>query len=124
MKLYYSGANNPAYIYRHNNNVSELIILKPTRQAIGMTGEEKMGYAQQEMDLKSGDTIYLFSDGYVDQFGGGKGKKLGYERFKNILSEAFSLPMEQQKDFLDRQITGWQGNTEQTDDICIMGIRV
>jgi ligand-binding sensor domain-containing protein/serine phosphatase RsbU (regulator of sigma subunit) len=124
MKLYYSGANNPAYIYRQSSNVSELIIMKPTRQAIGMTGEEKMGYAQQEMELKPGDTIYLFSDGYVDQFGGGKGKKLGYERFKNILSEAFLLPVDQQKNFLDRQITSWQGNTEQTDDVCIMGIRI
>jgi serine phosphatase RsbU (regulator of sigma subunit) len=123
-KLYYSGANNSAYVYRKTNDRTELIILKPTKQAIGQVLERTVKYDLHEMNLLSGDTIYLFSDGYPDQFGGERDKKLNYKRFKEILAHAYDLPMGLQKNFIEKKLMEWKQETPQTDDICVMGIRI
>jgi ligand-binding sensor domain-containing protein/serine phosphatase RsbU (regulator of sigma subunit) len=123
-KLYYSGANNPIYILRNKNGEVEVFILKATKQAIGLVGESVLKYDVQEFDLKEGDTIYLFSDGYADQFGGERNKKFTYKRFRETLIEAFWLPVNQQRDFLDSRLEAWKNGTEQTDDVCVLGIRV
>ena len=124
-KLYYSGANNPIYIYRKaENNCVEEIIIKPTKQAIGSSNEKIVDYELHIIDLKKGDTIYMFSDGYADQFGGEKNKKITYKRFRTILSEAFVLPIEQQKKYMETKLEEWRNGLEQTDDICVMGIKI
>ncbi|MGZ6540093.1 MAG: PP2C family protein-serine/threonine phosphatase [Bacteroidia bacterium] len=124
LKLYFSGANNPAYIYRQVKENIELIILKPTKQAIGTISRDILKYELQEIDLLPGDTIYLFSDGYPDQFGGTRDKKLNYKRFKEILAQAFELPIGLQKNFIEKKFSEWKLETEQTDDVCVMGIRI
>jgi two-component system, sensor histidine kinase LadS len=123
-KLYYSGANNPIYIIRQTENIPELIALKATKQAIGSIYDTAMNYELQIMDLQAGDTIYLFSDGFADQFGGDANKKYNYKRFKETLLSAFELPMPMQQTYLDNVLKSWKGNTEQTDDVCVMGIKI
>jgi serine phosphatase RsbU (regulator of sigma subunit) len=122
--LYYSGANNPVYIFRKLKDKTQLIILHPTKQAIGLINENIGKYECSEFDLLPGDTIYLFSDGFADQFGGDSDKKLNHRRFKEILSQAFELPVGLQRNFLEKKFEGWRRDTEQTDDVCIMGIRI
>ena len=124
MQLYYAGANNPIYIYRNGNNGVEEIILKPTKQAIGSSTETKLNYKLNVIELFIGDTIYLFSDGYADQFGGPNNKKITYKRFRAILSKAFLLPISKQKHFIENSLEVWKNVIEQTDDICIMGIKI
>jgi serine phosphatase RsbU (regulator of sigma subunit) len=74
--------------------------------------------------LKPNDTFYIFSDGYVDQFGGEKGKKLKAKAFREILVSIQEMSMEDQKTFLDQKIEEWRGGLEQVDDICVIGVRV
>jgi len=71
-----------------------------------------------------GDTIYLFSDGFADQFGGPRNKKMTYRTFRTILARAIPLPMNKQVDFIESGLEAWQRDTEQTDDICVFGIRI
>ena len=124
--LYYSGANNPIYVYRtdEESHLPILHILKPNKQAIGSISDTIQNYDLQIFDVQAGDTIYLFSDGYADQFGGEYNKKLNYKRFKEILAKASEMPMSLQRTFLKEQFESWKGAIEQTDDVCIMGIKI
>ncbi|MCE3228651.1 MAG: hypothetical protein K0S32_3202 [Bacteroidetes bacterium] len=122
--LYYSGANNPVYIFRKVSEKAQLTILHPTKQAIGLINENISNYESCEFDLLPGDNIYLFSDGYADQFGGNDDKKLNYRRFKEILSQACELPIGLQRNFLEKKFEEWRKTTDQTDDVCVMGIRI
>lgn len=120
-KLYFAGANNPVWIVRG----AELIELKPDKQAISASDEiEKKPFSSQVVDLQKGDCLYLFSDGYADQFGGPKGKKFMYKQFKNILTANAHLPMQEQKQILSQANDDWKGNLEQVDDILVIGIKV
>ncbi len=124
-KLYYAGANNAIYIYRKQRaKGSEIIVLKATKQAIGSINDNVKNYNLNVVDLQKDDTIYLFSDGYADQFGDVENKKLNYKRFKAILTEAFDMPIHQQRAHIQSRFETWLGNTEQTDDVCVMGIRI
>jgi len=122
-KLYFSGANNPVYVYRKKVNAPQLIVLKPNKQAIGSVTDNTVNYNLQAFDLEKGDMVYLFSDGYADQFGGEKDKKFNYKRFKEILSIACTMPLPMQKKIMEEKFENWKGATEQTDDVCVMGIR-
>lgn len=122
-KLYYSGANNPAYLFRKSEDGSqELNVLAPTKQAIGAVVETIEQYKLHSIDLQKGDTVYLFSDGFPDQFGGDNNKKYNYKRFKEFLAKISSLPIQEQQTVLDREFESWRGRNEQIDDVCIMGI--
>lgn len=123
-KLYYSGANNPVYIFRKTDDSTELFVLKPTKQAIGSVSEKLVNYKSQVFDIVAGDTIYMFTDGYPDQFGGEKDKKLNYRRFKALLESASEMPMSLQRSFIEDHFEKWKGRTPQTDDVCIMGIKI
>ncbi len=123
-KLYYSGANNPIYIVRNTDQGPELTILKATKQGIGFAVDQVKSYDLQTFNVIAGDTIYLFTDGFADQFGGKNDKKLNYKRFKEILLQASEIPMRLQKSFLENHFENWRGTTEQTDDVCIMGIKI
>lgn len=123
-KLYYSGANNSLYIFRKTDAEPKLFILKPTKQAIGSVSEKILNYQSQIFDLLAGDTIYMFTDGYPDQFGGDYDKKLNYKRFKEILSTASEMPVSLQRAYLEECFERWKGRAPQTDDVCVMAIKI
>ncbi|MEA3317389.1 MAG: SpoIIE family protein phosphatase, partial [Bacteroidota bacterium] len=121
MTLQYAGANNPIYIIRDN----KLIEYKATRNPIGLYLVET-SFDNHNIDLQKNDSIYMFSDGFVDQFGGDNGKKFRTKRFRRLLLEINNRPMQEQKETILRSFNSWTGNNEyeQVDDILIFGIRV
>lgn len=118
-QLQFSGANNPLYIIREN----ELIEIKGDKQHIGKHHKESK-FTNHNINLKKNDCIYLFSDGYADQFGGPKGKKFMYKQFKNLLLKISNLPLNQQKEILDDTFENWRGDLEQIDDVCVIGVKI
>jgi ligand-binding sensor domain-containing protein/serine phosphatase RsbU (regulator of sigma subunit) len=118
--LEYSGAYNPIYLIRNG----ELIETKGNRFAIGRseTSHEKI-FTNHEIKIKRGDTIYIFSDGYADQFGGESGKKFKTAPMKELLLNLQDKSMEEQHSILDSTIEAWRGDIEQIDDILIIGRR-
>ena len=130
-KLYFSGANNPLYILRKIDNESNftiknehygLIEMKADIQPIGKYFAREP-FTTTELELKDGDTIYSFSDGYADQFGGPKGKKYKYKPFKRFLLSIQGKSMSEQRSALLNEFDTWKGNEEQIDDVCIFGVR-
>ncbi len=119
MKLEFSGANNSAYLIR-NGEIKEL---KADKQPIGEYLTRK-DFTNNEIALVKGDTIYSFSDGYPDQFGGPKGKKFKYSQLENLLLSIQNKTMAEQKEILNDTIEKWKGSLEQVDDICVFGVRV
>ena len=123
----FSGAFNPAYFVTNG----ELLETKGDPQPVGFFYEEQELFTKKVIDVKEGGMIYLFSDGYPDQFGGSRGKKFKYKRFKDLLITNSHLPMDEQRDILDQKLEEWKGNTErygepydQIDDILIMGFKI
>jgi serine phosphatase RsbU (regulator of sigma subunit) len=120
-KLLYAGANNPLWIIRKG----ELIQVKADKQPIGIYNEDEMKqFTLHEMDLHSEDMIYIFSDGYADQFGGHAGKKFKYKGFQQLLLSISLMSLNKQRDVLERTIEEWRGELEQVDDILVIGIKV
>ena len=120
-QLEYSGANNPIYIIRNR----ELIELKADKHSIGESFTENfIGFKNNKYQLQNNDTIYMFSDGYVDQFGGPNRKKFLSRQFKKYLIELQDFTMQQQKEKLEKTLTDWQGNIEQYDDIMVIGLKI
>jgi serine phosphatase RsbU (regulator of sigma subunit) len=119
MKLQYAGAHNPLWIIRKG----ELIETKANKQPIGQFDNPEP-YTTHSFDLEPGDSLYLFSDGYVDQFGGPKGKKFMYNPFRKLLLSIQEKSMEEQKTFIDEAFEAWKGSIEQIDDVCVIGVRV
>ncbi len=133
-ELFYAGANNPLWIINPNRvSWPEEAIpfgdnltgaeLKPTKQPVGFYTGDKTPFDVVKMKLEKGDQIYVFSDGYADQFGGERGKKLKYKPFKEMLVSISSLEMTKQKAELDTFFEHWKGDLEQLDDVCIIGIK-
>ncbi len=135
MKLQFSGANNPLYLIR-NKSCPELNTGSPTTSGshtlydirgdrMPISIHESMNdFKVNEIDLEPGDILYLFSDGYADQFGGQAEKKLSYRTFRNMLLDNASSPMAEQKMNLERAFIDWKGNHNQVDDVLVVGIRV
>jgi len=122
MELQFAGANNPIYIVRNK----ELMEIKPDKMAIGGDHEnfETKEFTNQIIKLQKNDCIYLFTDGYADQFGGELGKKFKYKNFQKLLLEIQDNDMKDQKHVLNYHFEQWKGELEQVDDILIIGIRV
>jgi len=118
-KLLYAGAHNPLWIIR-NGIVLET---KANKQPIGQF-RKSAPFNTHAFDLQKGDTIYLFSDGYKDQFGGEKGKKFKTKAFRELLISIQEKTMEDQKTFIDDVFEKWKGDLEQIDDVCIIGVRI
>jgi ligand-binding sensor domain-containing protein/serine phosphatase RsbU (regulator of sigma subunit) len=118
-KLTFSGANNPLYLFS-NGQLQEF---KTNAQPIGAYGDVLHPFTEAAIDIAAGDVIYLFTDGYPDQFGGEKGKKYLYSRFKTLLSTIHSQPMHIQNAKMDEELKSWMGANEQVDDILVMGVR-
>lgn len=118
-QLQYAGANNPLWICRNG----EILITKPDKQPIG-SFRSSNPFTTHFVDLQKGDIVYIFSDGYADQFGGEKGKKYKAAKLKELLLFNNHLEMEKQKEVLENSFEEWRGNLEQVDDVCIIGVRI
>jgi serine phosphatase RsbU (regulator of sigma subunit) len=118
-ELQYAGARNPLYII----SGGELKEIKATKESIGGDIADKT-FQNHSVQLQSGDQLYLFSDGFADQFGGTRGKKFMYKPFKILLLQNSSLPMKEQLDKLLKSFTDWKGKLDQIDDVCVLGVRV
>ncbi|RLD70740.1 MAG: hypothetical protein DRJ10_20070 [Bacteroidetes bacterium] len=122
LELDFAGANNPLYIIRNN----ELTTLKATRSPIGSHPFEK-SFESQAFSLLKDDQLYMFSDGFIDQFGGQRGRKFLKKNFQRLLLLITKerLPMEEEKEILSIAMKEWQGNKyRQIDDILILGLRI
>jgi serine phosphatase RsbU (regulator of sigma subunit) len=127
----FAGAYRPLWLIRSSQleqieafkNKYELIEYKATKAAIGGLTEDNQVFQINEIQLQKGDTIYLSSDGYADQFSPND-KKLMTKRFKEILLSIQHLSMPEQGNYLEKFITDWRGNMEQTDDVLVIGVRV
>ena len=118
--IQYAGANTPLYLIRDK----KLTEYRPTRNPIGLTPIE-IPFKNNEIEYTPTDIFYLFSDGYIDQFGGDDGKKFRSRRFKHLLLEIHEKPMVIQRDFIDLNLKKWMGKkNEQVDDILIFGFRI
>lgn len=89
----------------------------------GFTSEDFL-FTNHELNLTIGDTFYIFTDGYVDQFGGDKGKKFMTKNFQNLLSTIYKRPLIEQHEVLDQTLNNWRKEKEQVDDILVIGIKV
>lgn len=122
LQLKWAGANNPLWLIPSGKQ-DELIEYKADKQAIGKT-EFPKPFQTHAIQLQKGDTLYLFSDGFADQFGGEKGKKLKSSNFRNMLLQQCKLPMQQQAERITNNFSDFKGAYEQVDDICVLGIRI
>jgi len=120
-KLEFAGANNPLYILRNN----EIIETKGDKFPIGAYMDEvNHPFTNHEVQLEKDDHIYIFSDGYADQFGGVDGKKFKYNSFKKLLISFADTPIEEQKSQLEQTFDNWKGELDQVDDVCVIGIKI
>lgn len=118
-KVQFAGAHNPFYLIRNG----ELIQYKADRMPVSFHRRKDVPFTKHEIVLEPNDCIYLFSDGYIDQFGGPKGMKFLSKRFKALLTDIHDRPMPDQRKILDAQIEEWKGPGHQLDDILVIGIR-
>lgn len=117
--LEYSGANNPLWIIRNN----EVIEIKATKQPIGKF-DQRIPFENHSIELEKGDAIYIFSDGYIDQFGGDKGKKFKSKAFRELILSIQDKSMLEQKKIFENVFETWRGEIEQIDDVCIIGVLI
>lgn len=117
----YAGANRPIWIIR--NGSKEVEEIKATKKAIGGFTSDDQHFDSHDIQLSAGDTYYLFTDGYADQFGS-SGKKLMTKKFRELLVEIQHLSMAQQEKYLDDFIENWKNGVEQIDDILVIGVRL
>lgn len=118
-RIQYAGAYNPLFLIRKG----ELIETKANRNPIGIYIKEAP-FTNHVIEVQKGDTLYIFSDGFVDQFGGEKGGKFKTKNFKELLLKIQYMPMLEQELLLDRTVDDWRGELDQVDDIIIVGIRI
>jgi serine phosphatase RsbU (regulator of sigma subunit) len=139
--LYFSGAKNPVFIVRDSkiDSILEtkrdpirtsdeslyLNVIKGDSHPIGAyVGDSLKPFTTHKVNLKKGDVIYVFSDGFADQFGGEKGKKYNIKHFKHYLLSISQLPMSEQQVLIEKEFHDWQQGFEQVDDICVIGVRI
>ncbi|HDP54173.1 MAG TPA: hypothetical protein ENN24_00580, partial [Bacteroidetes bacterium] len=118
----FTGANNPLYILRNQ----EVIVFKADKMPIGLReGKSALKrFTLHTINYQPNDRFIMFSDGYADQFGGESNRKLMYKNFRNLLIESSNLPMDKQKEFLDKSFAQWQGYNQQVDDVIVLGVQV
>jgi serine phosphatase RsbU (regulator of sigma subunit) len=119
-ELEYAGAHNPLYLIRDG----ELSETKGSRRSVGINLPHTVPFLNHKINLEKGDCLYIFSDGYADQFGGPDNEKFYYEPFRELLLNIFNECMEVQENKLDFTITNWMGTRSQIDDILVLGVRV
>jgi len=135
--LQFAGANNPLYLLRNNVNGSinpsekikihegNLVEFLPDKQPIGyFEGKTDNPFTSHTIQLNKGDIVYISTDGFADQFGGEKGKKYTKKKFRETLISLSTIELNKQQNTLDKIFETWKGNLDQTDDICLMGIKI
>jgi serine phosphatase RsbU (regulator of sigma subunit) len=121
MALEFAGAYNPLWLIRNN----ELIEYKADKTPIGINlYEEGKPFTNNKVELKKGDILYIFTDGYADQFGGSHGKKYKYKNLKELCLRIATLPLNKQAELLEKEFLEWKGELEQVDDVLIIGIKI
>jgi len=121
LELQYAGANRPLWLIRNN----DFILIKPDKFPIGgMQAAKDRQFTNHTLQLQQNDTLYIFTDGYADQFGGEKGKKLMSAKFREMLQSIQSMPMPEQESYLRHHFEKWKGAHEQVDDVLVIGVRV
>lgn len=120
LELQFAGANNSVIIIRNH----EAIVLKADRMPIGYSYSERKEFNNHSLQLEKGDMLYMFSDGYPDQFGGPKGKKYFTKRLKQLFIDISAFSMRDQKKILNMTFKEWMGDEEQVDDVIIWGTRI
>jgi serine phosphatase RsbU (regulator of sigma subunit) len=118
--LNYAGANRPLFVVRNK----EVLEFKPTKASIGGFTESDQVFEEQVIQLFKNDILYLFSDGFVDQFGGPNKKKFMTKQLKSVLLENHSLPMSKQEIYYKQIFENWKGSLEQVDDVLLFGVRI
>jgi len=118
--LEFAGANNPLYLIRNGG----LIKISADKMPIGIYSSIRTPFTNNITDLQKNDRIYMFSDGYADQFGRKTGKKLMYKQFQDLLIQHHKKPMEEQKIILDNFFEEWRGDHVQVDDVLLIGIQI
>lgn len=121
-KIFYSAANRPLWLIKNDSDIIEEI--KATKTAIAGYTEDDFEFTEHALNLNSGDTLYLFTDGYADQFGGEKQKKMTTKRFKSLLISIKNKSINDQKTEIENYMKNWIGDLEQVDDILVIGIRI
>ena len=116
-KLTYSAANNKPILIRENS----IIELQIDKMPVGK-GEREGDFKLFEIDFQPGDFLYLYTDGYQDQFGGPKGKKFKSNKLNEFLIEISQNPIVVQKQLLENKFDEWRGELEQVDDVCVFGL--
>lgn len=119
-QLAFSGAFRPLTLIRNG----EIVRIKSTPASIGGLKDEEVHYEKHNVKLEKGDTIYLYSDGYADQFGGSNEKKYMTKRFRELLSKISAYPIKSQAGLLEEELDAWKGSLEQVDDILVIGFKV
>jgi serine phosphatase RsbU (regulator of sigma subunit) len=118
-QLQWSGANNPLWIVRDE----KIIEFKANKQAIGKVDKPAL-YETHSINLQKNDSVYIFTDGYADQFGGPNGKKFKYHQLVELMRRIGVLPVKEQHQTLEKEFEDWKGTLEQVDDVCVIGIKV
>lgn len=120
LTLHFAGANNPLLIVREG----EMISYEGDRMPIGVHIYDEESFKNQIIEIQKGDKLYMFSDGYVDQFGGNRGRKLMSKNFKNLLLETSQFPLKEQREKLEQFFEKWRGDHKQIDDIVVIGLEI
>jgi sigma-B regulation protein RsbU (phosphoserine phosphatase) len=126
LKLQYAGAYNPLYLVREENGASNfnLKVYKGDPMPVSIHPLDENEFTRNDLQLKEGDTLYLFSDGFISQFGREKGEKFKSQRFKETLLNIQKYPMNAQREILEKVLMEWKGEREQVDDILVLGMRI
>jgi serine phosphatase RsbU (regulator of sigma subunit) len=122
--LEYAAANNPLWIARKKENGYELIEGEADKMPVGKFMEEGRLFSNYKIEVKKGDRLYIFTDGYADQFGGEKGKKFKYRQLQEKILNISNKPLAEQKEMLETTMNQWKGKLEQVDDILVIGLEV
>ena len=116
----YTGAKNSLHLIRDG----KLIEYAGDQRPVGYETGRNVPFSKNIIKLQKGDSIYLFSDGYADQFGGERGKKFKSKKLKDLLININDRSLKEQHDILNKNFNEWKGDFEQVDDVCVMGVRV
>jgi serine phosphatase RsbU (regulator of sigma subunit) len=119
-KMQYSGANRPLIMVREG----ELTEFKPDKMTIGVAPLRETPFTNVNIDTVPGDSFYLFSDGFSDQFGEMTDKKFKHKQFRKMIESVQGLPLEHQKQYFERVFREWKGNTQQVDDVLVFGFQL
>ena len=120
MVCHYAGAYRPLYFIRDN----ELFVYNSNRMSVGGGFSKEKVFKGESINLKRGDQLYMFTDGYTDQFGGEKNKKFKRDRLKKLLLENCNEPMNVQHQKVEQAFDDWKGDNEQIDDVLLIGIKI